>query len=111
VASGSKLVSGFLGGFKHRATEDHAPLGARWPRTLLGALSQAGQKKSERSWSLVTKKQEKREFLEEGKKVKDKLAYEKRTLENIKKEKMHELETSGVPKKYLGDLAKKKIIV
>jgi len=56
-------------------------------------------------------KQRQRTYLEEGKKVKDKLAAEKRLLEKIKEEKMNELASENIPTKYQTDLAKKKIIV
>lgn len=57
------------------------------------------------------KLQDKRTALEEGKKVKDKLDHEKRTLETLKSNKLRELQNAGVPEKYQRDLAKKKIIV
>jgi len=74
-------------------------------------VDQAKELKKQMALNEEKYKQVKKTKLEEGKKVKDKLSYEKRTLDNIKKEKMEELENSGVPKKYLRDLAKKKIIV
>ncbi len=56
-------------------------------------------------------KQEKRSLLEEGKKIKDKLAAEKRLLEHIKQEKITELKSHDIPDKYQAELARKRIIV
>jgi len=55
--------------------------------------------------------QEKRSRLEEGKKIKDKLAAEQRTLNRLKEQKMAELAAAGVNEKYMSDLARKKIVV
>jgi hypothetical protein len=55
--------------------------------------------------------QDKRTHLEEGKKVKDKLAYEQRTLDKLKTQKMGELAGAGVNEKYMSDLARKKVAV
>ena len=55
-------------------------------------------------------RQEKRNLLEEGKKIKDKLAAERKALEQIKEEKLQELKSQGIPQKYQGDLARKRII-
>ena len=57
------------------------------------------------------KKQDKRSYLEEGKKMKDKLTAEKKTLERIKDNKLQELQAQGIKDKYQTDLSKKKIIV
>jgi len=57
------------------------------------------------------KLQEKRALLEDGKKIKDKLANEKKLLERIKEEKLSDLKASGVAEKYTGELARKRIIV
>ena len=50
-----------------------------------------------------------RDKYEEGKKIRDKLLYQRNTLERIKKEKMGELNTMEIPDKYHADLAKYKI--
>lgn len=57
------------------------------------------------------KRQDKRNLLEEGKKVKDKLASEKKTLDELKAKKLNQLKSTGVNDKYIGDLARKKIVV
>jgi len=57
------------------------------------------------------RKQESRTALEEGKKIKDKLAKEKKTLETIKSNKLDQLIGTGVEHRYTTDLAKKKIII
>jgi len=56
-------------------------------------------------------RQAKRTYLEEGKKIKDNLANEKRTLEHLKANKLVELISYGVPEKYTAELARKKIEV
>jgi hypothetical protein len=71
----------------------------------------ADQLKKQIALNEEKKKQDKRSYLEEGKKIKDKLAAEKRLLENIKEEKLHDLKTLGIPDKYQAELTKKKIIV
>jgi len=55
--------------------------------------------------------QDKRTYLEEGKKIKDKLASEKKILENIKSQKLESLNNHGIPTKYTQDLVKKKILI
>jgi len=55
------------------------------------------------------KKLERREFLEEGKKVRDKLSNERKLLETIKYEKLNELVNDGIEDKYTTELARKKI--
>lgn len=55
------------------------------------------------------KKQDRREFLEEGKKVRDKLAAEKYVLESIKQQKIDELLGVGIDAKYTTELARKRI--
>jgi hypothetical protein len=57
------------------------------------------------------KKQDKRDYLEEGKKVKDNLTKQKRLLEDIKTQKMEHLKENSIPDKYHYDLAKKKIVI
>jgi len=55
------------------------------------------------------KLQEKRALLEDGKKIRDKLAYEKKVLEQIKEQKLADLKASGIAEKYTGELARKRI--
>lgn len=55
------------------------------------------------------KKQEKREFLEDGKKVRDNLTNERHLIEYIKEEKLNELYSIGIDDKYTTELKKKKI--
>ena len=57
------------------------------------------------------KRQERREFLEEGKKVRDKLAEEKKLLEIIKNQKLEELIDMGIASKYTAELARKRIAI
>jgi len=57
------------------------------------------------------RKQEKRNLLEEGKKIKDNLKNQKRTLDAMKVKKLEELQREGIPQKYTVDLQKKKIVV
>jgi len=57
------------------------------------------------------KKQDKRDYLEEGKKVKDNLTHQKRLLEDIKSNKLQHLKEHSIPDKYHYDLAKKKIVI
>jgi len=55
------------------------------------------------------KLQEKRALLEDGKKIRDKLAHEKKILEQIKEQKLADLKASGIAEKYTGELARKRI--
>jgi len=71
----------------------------------------ANQLKKQIALNEEKNRQDKRDFLEEGKKIKDKLMHEKRVLEQIKTEKIAELKSQNIPAKYQGELAKKKIIV
>jgi len=57
------------------------------------------------------KKQDKRALLEEGKKIKDNLANERKLLENIKVQKLTELNSLGVASKYTSELARKRILI
>jgi len=57
------------------------------------------------------KNQDKRNLLEEGKKIKDKLRNEKRTLEEIKHQKIEGLKAHNIPDKYIAELTKKKITI
>lgn len=54
-------------------------------------------------------KQNFRDKYEEGKKIRDKMLYEKMTLERIKKEKLGELDRNQIPGKYRVDLQKYQI--
>ena len=71
----------------------------------------ANELKKQMALNEEKKKQDQRTYLEEGKKVKDKLAAEKKTLERIKQNKLQDLQAQGIKDKYQTDLAKKKIIV
>jgi len=71
----------------------------------------AGQLKKQISINEEKKKQDKRTYLEEGKKIKDKLSNEKKLLEAVKEEKLNDLQAIGIPEKYQAELAKKKIVV
>jgi len=55
--------------------------------------------------------QDKRALLEEGKKIKDNLANERRVLEAIKTQKLSELNSLGVASKYTSELARKRILI
>jgi len=57
------------------------------------------------------KRQDKKELLEEGKKIKDKLSNEKKLLETIKQSKIEELVVSGIENKYTSELARKRIMI
>lgn len=52
---------------------------------------------------------ERREQLEEGRKLLQNIAGEKSRLEHIKQKKLKELETCGVPSKYRAELQKKRV--
>ena len=56
------------------------------------------------------KKQERMDYLEEGRKVRQKQEEERLKVENIKKEKLDGLSKLGIEEKYKADLSKKKII-
>ncbi len=55
------------------------------------------------------KKQDRLDYLEEGRIVRQKLEAEKRKLEMIKQEKLHHLDQLGIAPKYKAELARKKI--
>jgi len=69
------------------------------------------QLKKQIAMSEEKKKQGRREFLEEGKMVRDKLHGEKQVLEAIKQQKLEELISIGIEPKYAAELAKKKIAI
>jgi len=69
------------------------------------------QLKSQISANEEKKKQERREFLEEGKKIRDKLKGEKNLLETIKDQKLGELDELGIESKYTAELQKKRIAI
>jgi len=71
----------------------------------------ADQLKKQIALNEEKKKQAKREFLEEGKLIKDKLSGEKHLLEDIKAEKLGELGSLGIANKYTSELARKRIIM
>jgi len=56
-------------------------------------------------------RQDKKELLEEGKKIKDKLSNEKKLLETIKGQKIDELLNMGIENKYTAELARKRIMI
>ncbi len=56
-------------------------------------------------------RQDKKELLEEGKKIKDKLSAEKKLLETIKGQKIDELLNTGIESKYTAELARKRIMI
>ena len=55
------------------------------------------------------KKQDRLDFLEEGKKIRQRLEDERLKVEGIKQRKMVELDDLGISDKYKAELAKKKI--
>lgn len=55
-------------------------------------------------------KQERMDYLEEGRKVRQKIEEEKRKIEAIKQKKLNELNNLEIPDKYKAELAKKKIM-
>ena len=54
-------------------------------------------------------KQERLDYLEEGRKVRQKIEEERRKIEAIKQKKLSELNNMNIPDKYKAELAKKKI--
>lgn len=54
--------------------------------------------------------QERLDYLEEGKKVRQKLEDDRLKVEGIKQRKLNELKTLGIEQKYQYELAKKKIV-
>lgn len=54
---------------------------------------------------------EKREYLEEGRKLRTEIENERKKIENIRLEKLEGLRNTGVPEKYCSDLARKKVNV
>jgi hypothetical protein len=54
-------------------------------------------------------KQERLDYLEEGRKVRQKIEEERRKIEAIKHKKIDELNNLNIPDKYKAELAKKKI--
>ena len=55
-------------------------------------------------------KQERLDYLEEGRKVRSKIEEEKRKIEAIKNKKLDQLNNLDIPDKYKAELAKKKIV-
>jgi len=74
-------------------------------------MDHANQLKKQMALNEEKAKQDNRNRLEEGKKIKDKLANEKKILEKLKQEKITELKSHDIPEKYLSDLLKKKMVV
>ena len=56
------------------------------------------------------KKQERLDYLEEGRKVRQRIEDERLKVERIKGEKLASLKTVGIADKYQADLSKKKIL-
>lgn len=54
-------------------------------------------------------KQDRLDYLEEGRKIRQKIDEERRKIEAIKQKKLGELNTLNIPEKYTAELAKKKI--
>ena len=70
----------------------------------------ADQLKKQMTVNEEKKYQTKREVLEEGRKIKQKLQREKILLENIKSRKLEHLMSAEIPVKYASELARKKIL-
>jgi len=75
----------------------------------LRVVDHANQLKKQIAINEEKKKQASRELLEEGRKIKEKLANEKGKLENIKSAKLAQLSTYDIPVKYTSELARKKM--
>lgn len=56
------------------------------------------------------KKQDRLDYLEEGKRVRNKLAEDRMKIESIKARKLEEIGQLGIKEKYRAELAKKKIV-
>jgi len=56
------------------------------------------------------KKQDRLDYLEEGKKVRQRIEDERLKVEGIKGEKLQGIKDLGIAEKYMADLAKKKIL-
>jgi len=56
-----------------------------------------------------SKKQERLDYLEEGRKVRQRIEDERLKVEGIKKQKLDQLAEIGIAEKYRADLAKKRI--
>ena len=56
------------------------------------------------------KKQDRLDYLEEGKRVRNKLAEDRMKIESIKALKLEEISQLGIEEKYRAELAKKKIV-
>lgn len=54
-------------------------------------------------------KQDRLDYLEEGRKIRQKIDEERHKIEAIKQKKLQELNTLNIPEKYTAELAKKKI--
>jgi hypothetical protein len=56
------------------------------------------------------KKQDRLDYLEEGRKVRQKIEDERLKVEGIKNEKLQSIKDLGIAQKYMADLSKKKIL-
>lgn len=56
------------------------------------------------------KKQERLDYLEEGRKVRQRIEDERRKVEGIKMQKLGHLQNLGIEEKYQADLAKKRVL-
>jgi len=75
----------------------------------LRVVDHANQLKKQIAINEEKRKQGQRELLEEGRKIKEKLANEKQKLENIKSAKLAKLLNYDIPFKYTSELSRKKI--
>lgn len=69
----------------------------------------ASQLRSQINTNEEKSKQERLDYLEEGRKVRQKIEEERRKIEAIKQKKLQELHQLEIPDKYKAELAKKKI--
>ena len=58
----------------------------------------------------ATRAKKRQDVIEESRKLRQKREAERKKLEDIKERKIQELKNSGVPDKYIAELAKKKIL-
>ena len=56
------------------------------------------------------RKQERLDYLEEGRKVRQRIEDERKKVEGIKMTKLKQLQTLGIEEKYQADLAKKRVL-
>ena len=72
-------------------------------------VNHAGTIRDQISKNSDVKKQDRLDYLEEGRRVRQKLEDERLKVEGIKKKKLDGLQTIGIAEKYQAELAKKKI--